>query len=275
MEEVYVVKVRSKPCASRLYPSERRYSASTVGGLGAVHLLLALTCLLLGALHLLALPGPAPGYGAVLGLGAASALAGLAGLLAWRRWYVDNNIRWFFISSCVAGLSALLSVALTAATLAVLVESRELGTAANSTVTQAPVPGDRSEARSVVAINIMVASTLELVWAVLSARIAWKGMRNLYPAEGEGADGADKRREEEKMKVQRDKPDIICNHKRPAPRAEVQQDGRVSREPMPVLPQEDGLCLPPMERTMDFQEKIQRFLESSREHCLNMSARDM
>lgn len=36
------------------------------------------------------------------------------------------------------------------------------------------------EVRTVVAINILVASALELAWSVLSASIAWKGMRNYY-----------------------------------------------------------------------------------------------
>nr|CAD7441721.1 unnamed protein product [Timema bartmani] len=88
MEEVYVVKVRSQPSPARLFPSERRYSASTVGGLGAVHLLLAATCLLLGALDFLAASNTATWvtrYGGGLWLGLAAALPGAAGVLAWRR----------------------------------------------------------------------------------------------------------------------------------------------------------------------------------------------
>ena len=87
MEEIYVVKVRTDPDPARLYPSERRYSALTVGGLGAVHLLLAATSLLLGCLGL-ALQSDScwtGRYGGGLWLGVAAALAGFAGILAWRR----------------------------------------------------------------------------------------------------------------------------------------------------------------------------------------------
>jgi len=87
MEEIYVVKVRTEPDPARLYPSERRYSALTVGGLGAVHLLLAATSLLLGGLGM-ALQSDScwtGRYGGGLWLGLAAAAAGAAGILAWRR----------------------------------------------------------------------------------------------------------------------------------------------------------------------------------------------
>jgi hypothetical protein len=91
MEEIYVVKVRTEPDPARLYPSERRYSALTVGGLGAVHLLLAATSLLLGGLGL-ALQSDScwtGRYGGGLWLGLAAAAAGAAGILAWRRCVQD------------------------------------------------------------------------------------------------------------------------------------------------------------------------------------------
>ncbi|PNF28685.1 hypothetical protein B7P43_G07889 [Cryptotermes secundus] len=126
MEEIYVVKVRTEPDPARLYPSERRYSALTVGGLGAVHLLLAATSLLLGGLGL-ALQSDScwtGRYGGGLWLGLAAAAAGAAGILAWRRWYVDNNIRWFFICSTVAATTSLLCLVITAAVLAAIQEQR-------------------------------------------------------------------------------------------------------------------------------------------------------
>jgi len=95
MEEIYVVKVRTEPDAARLYPSERRYSALTVGGLGAVHLLLAATSLLLGGLGL-ALQSDScwtGRYGGGLWLGLAAAAAGAAGILAWRRCVVTSRTK--------------------------------------------------------------------------------------------------------------------------------------------------------------------------------------
>lgn len=52
MEELYSVKVKTKPDTRNLYPSERRYSASTVSGLAWVHIALAGTSFLLACLAL-------------------------------------------------------------------------------------------------------------------------------------------------------------------------------------------------------------------------------
>ncbi|KAI8441700.1 hypothetical protein MSG28_015232 [Choristoneura fumiferana] len=52
MEDVYTIKVKTKPDTRNLYPSERRYSASTVSGLAWVHLALAATSFLLACLAL-------------------------------------------------------------------------------------------------------------------------------------------------------------------------------------------------------------------------------
>lgn len=52
MEDVYTIKVRTKPDTRNSYPSERRYSASTVSGLAWVHLALAATSFLLACLAL-------------------------------------------------------------------------------------------------------------------------------------------------------------------------------------------------------------------------------
>ncbi|XP_026331346.1 uncharacterized protein LOC113238722 [Hyposmocoma kahamanoa] len=52
MEDVYTIKVKTKPDTRNLYPSERRYSASTVSGLAWVHIALAATSFLLACLAL-------------------------------------------------------------------------------------------------------------------------------------------------------------------------------------------------------------------------------
>lgn len=53
MEDVYTIKVKTKPDTRNLYPSERRYSASTVSGLAWVHIALAATSFLLACLALI------------------------------------------------------------------------------------------------------------------------------------------------------------------------------------------------------------------------------
>ncbi|CAG9134170.1 unnamed protein product [Plutella xylostella] len=52
MEDVYSIKVKTKPDMRNVYPSERRYSASTVSGLAWVHIALAATSFLLACLAL-------------------------------------------------------------------------------------------------------------------------------------------------------------------------------------------------------------------------------
>ncbi|XP_060808776.1 uncharacterized protein LOC106131765 [Amyelois transitella] len=131
MEDVYTIKVKTKPDLRNLYPSERRYSASTVSGLAWVHIALAATSFLLACL---ALVNPvsdqnkaktldelnstetvnatnsvddngyndyilvlAPGLITVFGL-----FAGFTAILASVRWYIDRNITWLFITSVLS-----------------------------------------------------------------------------------------------------------------------------------------------------------------------------
>ena len=104
MEEVYVIRIKTKPISSSLYPSERRYSASTVGGLAMIHFGLGVLALLLGSLAR-SLQGP------ILAL--ACLVPFVSGLLAWRRWYIDRNIGLFFYGSLISLTVAILCLAAT------------------------------------------------------------------------------------------------------------------------------------------------------------------
>lgn len=103
-ENVYIIKVKTKPPLSSLYPSERRYSASTVGGLSLVHFGLGALSLLLGTLAL-SLQGPI--------LSVACLVPFVTGLLAWRRWYIDRNIAIFFYGSLFSLVAAILCFVVT------------------------------------------------------------------------------------------------------------------------------------------------------------------
>ncbi|OAD60992.1 hypothetical protein WN48_01059 [Eufriesea mexicana] len=115
MENVYVIKVKTKPALSSLYPSERRYSASTVGGLSFVHFGLGALSLLLGSLAL-SLQGPI--------LSVACLVPFVTGLLAWRRWYIDRNIAIFFYGSLFSLIAAILCFIATVFDIAAATESR-------------------------------------------------------------------------------------------------------------------------------------------------------
>ncbi|KAL2725059.1 hypothetical protein V1478_007732 [Vespula squamosa] len=114
MENVYVIKVKTKPALSSLYPSERRYSASTVGGLALVHFGLGALSLLLGTLALSV-------QGAILSI--ACLVPFVAGLLAWRRWYIDRNITIFFSANLFSLLAATLCLVVTILDIAAVAET--------------------------------------------------------------------------------------------------------------------------------------------------------
>lgn len=116
MENVYVIKVKTKPALSSLYPSERRYSASTVGGLSLVHFGLGALSLLLGSLAL-SLQGPI--------LSVACLVPFVTGLFAWRRWYIDRNIAIFFYGSLFSLTAAILCFVATIFDIAAAAESRD------------------------------------------------------------------------------------------------------------------------------------------------------
>ncbi|KPI96673.1 hypothetical protein RR46_12703 [Papilio xuthus] len=145
MEDVYTIKVKTKPDTRNLYPSERRYSASTVSGLAWVHIALAATSFLLACLALVNPNGDIEAnsnhtakntsfldgdpvldynvtdtdttknensYMLVLApslLTVFALAAGVAAIMASVRWYVDHNITWLFAMSVLSTLFALIA----------------------------------------------------------------------------------------------------------------------------------------------------------------------
>ena len=93
-------------------------------------------------------------------------LAGLAGLLAWKQWYIDTNITWFFLASCFASVTY--SISLLLITL-ILMDTRE-------------VLLDKTAPISLgLTANIFITSLLGVVWSVVATNVAFKGMKNNYP----------------------------------------------------------------------------------------------
>lgn len=115
-ENVYVIKVKTKPPLSSLYPSERRYSASTIGGLSLVHFGLGALSLLLGTFAL-SLQGPI--------LSVACLVPFVTGLIAWRRWYIDRNITIFFYGCLFSLVVAVLCFVVTILDVAAISGSTE------------------------------------------------------------------------------------------------------------------------------------------------------
>lgn len=154
------------------------------------------------------------------------------------------------------------------------------------------LPRSAREVRTVVAINILVASALELAWSLLSANIAWKGMRNCYPHENSSdncertVEGLERlppppppssndthisNKRNHKVDGIFRKPDIISNHRNchlenSFHLTAVQNKNGINRLHMintvserintePYLPMEES--------TMEYQERVHRFLASN------------
>ncbi|XP_068621929.1 uncharacterized protein [Battus philenor] len=139
MEDVYTIKVKTKPDTRNLYPSERRYSASTVSGLAWVHIALASTSFLLACLALVNPNSDADasihtnasllddsndfnvteadiknenGYILILApslITIFALAAGVASIMASVRWYIDHNITWLFVMSVLSTLFSLVA----------------------------------------------------------------------------------------------------------------------------------------------------------------------
>lgn len=147
------------------------------------------------------------------------------------------------------------------------------------------------EVRTVVAINILVASALELAWSVLSASIAWKGMRNYYSHGNttncertvEGLERSlrpqppspnntytNNIRQNKTGSVYRN-PDIISNHRHCHTRnsihlSTVQNKNDRNRQHIINTVSErihTEPYLPMAESTMEYQERVHRFLASN------------
>lgn len=279
MEHIYTIKVKRKFDPRDQYPSERRYSASTVFGFAWVHLALAFTSLLLTSLALYNpntvetvvgnLPQPrassqvdvnitlevnndtiedasidkgnvdnvedtdptdelrinfSKSYTApliiapcLMSLGAFA--AGIAAVVASRRWYVDHSITWFFLSSVVSSILSLTALCIIAVWIAKTSESglsfcdyfsdgnlfgkvrveADFDAAEDQNTTlyyvikvplddlrakKIPLLGEdtkENQSRKVLSINILIAACVELIWSLLSLKISWNGMRSDYP----------------------------------------------------------------------------------------------
>ncbi|XP_043664048.1 uncharacterized protein LOC122627178 [Vespula pensylvanica] len=343
MENVYVIKVKTKPALSSLYPSERRYSASTVGGLALVHFGLGALSLLLGTLALSV-------QGAILSI--ACLVPFVAGLLAWRRWYIDRNITIFFSANLFSLLAAILCLVVTILDIAAVAETnngslwsmekilrgssdtfvidnnnnnnnnsnnvtalveettmkiekfvnesdkglsyddlkgessilyeRSMSISGNAlekesenkskeelvsldrdkvlSLWQKDRIGESSQTETLLTVNVLVASLLEVFWSLLSAKIALRGMMNRFPDIDHGNNFTDT----DSKRV------ASTGHRRkhpPPPRPDILDHDRGSSESAlninsmsSVQTAAPNPALPLPESSREFRERVERFL---------------
>lgn len=226
MEDVYTIKVKTKPDTRNLYPSERRYSASTVSGLAWVHIALASTSFLLACLavvnpnveqtkndtrtdnstnvdektnkmYILVL---APTMLTFFALA-----AGIASIFASVKWYIDRNITWLFIMSVLSTVFSLISFIMIIVWLLTseddlsefykdkipfkeifiikhsdIIDRNESHFVIPRNTTEVKEVDSKVFTKKVLSINILIAAFIELLWSILSVKIAYKGMKSNY-----------------------------------------------------------------------------------------------
>ncbi|XP_035733293.1 uncharacterized protein LOC118446558 [Vespa mandarinia] len=336
MENVYVIKVKTKPALSSLYPSERRYSASTVGGLALVHFGLGALSLLLGTLALSV-------QGAILSI--ACLVPFVAGLLAWRRWYIDRNITIFFSANLFSLLAAILCLVVTILDIAAVAETNngslwpmekilrsssdpfvidnnnnvtalveettmkvekyvnesdrglayddlkgessilyertmpisgnELEKESENKSKEVPLDrdkvlsfwrkdriGESSQTETLLKVNVLVASLLEVFWSLLSAKIALRGMMNRFPDIDYGNNNVVNDNDSKRV--------ASAGHKRkhpPPPRPDIlDHDHGLSDSALNINSMSSvqsaapNPALPLPESSREFRERVERFL---------------
>lgn len=338
MEEVYIIRIKTKPLISSLYPSERRYSATTVGGLAMIHFGLGILALLLGSLAGL-IQGP------ILAL--VCLVPFISGLLAWKKWYIDRNIGLFFYGSLISLIVALLCVAATIFHMAIILEGNETSSwsmesifnfnstnsstlmnlknrtsnhsrediiklssddeddfnlpfrridtlddlvAESSMIEEKKIvehdvilnkSGTRPEMMKVwenddgllhskllLATNVLVASLLEVVWSLVSARIGLRGMMNCVETSCSGNivnnddnDDSKKKKLCRRKKTQAPRPDILSHYQKNFGSLQSLNSFQSSMNSGPRLP------LP--ESSREFRERVERFLvnQAASQNC--------
>ncbi|XP_043218968.1 uncharacterized protein LOC122380158 [Amphibalanus amphitrite] len=242
MEEIFVIRLRSPPATTAVPPSEQKYSAETVLGLGGVHLVLAALALLFGALAL-ALEPDAQRLGAAGWIWALFAVTGTSGALAGRRWYENAHIRWFCVLSAASAAGAAQLAALTVTGLVerqLALDERRRAAAADPFTAPLSAEHERRQSLSAASANLLVTALLELGWSVVTACVAWRGWRAPEASVTRPAGGG---------------PDLLRGVPRPL------ADCQVARM--------NPLCADTS--TLDYRERVQRFLDEALELAARQS----
>lgn len=315
MEDIYTIKVRSNPDPRSLYPSERRYSASTVLGLAVVHLALATTVLLLASLSLTSNNAKKVDnttlkvniseeideknndvafldeeveeqsfeelrynqyvnltiIPSIMACGAIA--AGLTGLLAWKKWYIDYNIKWFFFMSLISVITALVCLTMTALTVGAMIEQKSITTQNtfiftfnNNNIMINSIDKDPNSIQSkifsknkdtpnlrlVLAVNLLIASFLELTWSILSTKLGYFGMRNSYPDD---------------IVLSRGKIEVSTVHKGNKVKKSVEPDilnhHPKKRKFVKYFPKTENEILPKQESNKEYRDRVDKFLSGN------------
>ncbi|XP_066982396.1 uncharacterized protein [Macrobrachium rosenbergii] len=185
--KVYVIQVNTMnkggPLAlpapgGALLPSEVKYSASLVRGLGCTHLVLGTVLFLLGVLGSWVEPETCWAGAGIWG-GIATLACGICGLLAYYLWYKNYTIKAFLVTSVVCVVVSILSIILTIYGLVNRYEHYYyLIERAEKYPWFRPYNQNQEQQLTLsVSANQLVGFILEFILAVWSVKVGWKGVR--------------------------------------------------------------------------------------------------
>lgn len=167
----------------------------------------------------------------------------ITGIFAWRHWYIDHNITFFFLANSLSTLTSSLSLTISLIT---LMNFELEGFNSISQVQIYPITLS-------LALNICILSFIGVIWSILASKIAYKGMKTNYPDDMNFSFGG---RHVEVNTVKKGNmniniypPDIISHF--PA-----------SDKLAKYLPKKDASNLPKSESNTEYQQRVNMFLSS-------------
>lgn len=165
----------------------------------------------------------------------------ITGIFAWRHWYLDHNITFFFLANTLSTLTSSLSLTISLITFL----SFELEDF-NSISLKRFYPITMS-----LTLNILVLSFIGVIWSILATKVSYKGMKTNYPDDMNFSFGG---RHVEVNTVKKGNininiypPDIISHF--PA-----------SDKLAKYLPKKDSTNLPKAESNIEYQQRVNMFL---------------
>ncbi|ERL89900.1 hypothetical protein D910_07259 [Dendroctonus ponderosae] len=176
-------------------------------------------------------------------LGCGNLAAFISGLFAWKRWYVDQNITYFFLSCIASTVTSALSILINVVTYSNL-EFTYLDDQDQE------APRTLSPLSASLAANAMLLAVLSVVWSLLATKLAYRGMTSYYPE--------DAMESGRNVAVQPKKGRALQNS------IPIEIVNRFAAESMAgILPKKENCDLPKQETTVEYQQRVNKFLSAS------------
>ncbi|KAG5867311.1 hypothetical protein JTB14_025929 [Gonioctena quinquepunctata] len=158
------------------------------------------------------------------------------GLLAWKQWYVDHNITFFFLASTFSALTSAISLLIS------LLHLLQPGITFS------------------LAMNIIILSTVGVIWSFLSSKVGYKGMRTSYPDDmvaGKGGRHVEVNTVRKGSKNGNTFPPDIISH--------FPVDDKLAK----YLPKKEDRDLPKAESSLEYRQRVDKFLSGDPETVEN------